>query len=178
MSSHPNTDPAPDAPPQEFQDQQLELGEAEGLTALRRAWERTLRALAGSLNKQTIDNWLRPLRPLSYSQSPGGAVAVLGAPSSFAREFAEKKYAQTLTQLLGQHLDAPDIQVRFVIATPDVQPLLGEQPLPLQQAAALPAALIAAAALGYHLTTTTPLNPQQLQNQATWSTPLGHIAAN
>lgn len=140
MSSHPNTDhanaPLPDQEAS-FQDQQLELGEAEGLTALRRAWERTLRALAGSLNKQTIDNWLRPLRPLSYSQSPGGSVAVLGAPSSFAREFAEKKYAQTLTLLLGQHLDAPDIQVRFVIATPDVQPLLGEQPLPLMQAAAL-----------------------------------------
>ena len=143
MSSHLNTDQTPDAPLPEpdqeapFQDQQLELGEAEGLTSLRRAWERTLRSLAGTLNKQTIDNWLRPLRPLSYSQSSGGSVAVLGAPSSFAREFAEKKYAQTLTHLLGQHLDAPDIQVRFVIATPDVQPLLGEQPLPLQQAAAL-----------------------------------------
>ncbi len=144
MSSHPNTDQTPDAPLPDpefqeapFQDQQLELGEAEGLTTLRRAWERTLRALAATLNKQTIDNWLRPLRPLSYSQSSGGSVAVLGAPSSFAREFAEKKYAQTLTLLLGQHLDAPDIQVRFVIATPDVQPLLGEQPLPLMQAAAL-----------------------------------------
>ncbi len=144
MSSHPNTDQTPEAPlphpplqDAEYQDQQLELGEAEGLTTLRRAWERTLRALAGSLNKQTIDNWLRPLRPLSYSQSSGGSVVVLGASSSFAREFAEKKYAQTLTQLLAQHLDAPDLQVRFVIATPDVQPLLGEQPLPLQQAAAL-----------------------------------------
>ncbi len=146
MSSHPTTDsavPAPLAktppPTPEFQDQQLELGEAEGLTALRRAWERTLRALAGTLNKQTIDNWLRPLRPLSYTHSADGAVAVLGAASSFAREFAEKKYAQTLTQLLAQHLDAPGLQVRFVIATPDVQPLLGEQPLPLMQAAALPA---------------------------------------
>ena len=138
MSSHPNTNenatPLPDT---EFQDQQLELGEAEGLTTLRRAWERTLRTLAATLNKQTIDNWLRPLRPLSYSQSSGGSVAVLGAPSSFAREFAEKKYARPLTLLLAQHLDAPDLQVRFVIATPDVQPLLGEQPLPLQQAAAL-----------------------------------------
>ena len=148
MSSHLNLDPIADQTPEaplpspplhdaEYQDQQLELGEAEGLTTLRRAWERTLRSLAGTLNKQTIDNWLRPLRPLSYSQSSGGSVVVLGASSSFAREFAEKKYAQTLTLLLAQHLDAPDIQVRFVIATPDVQPLLGEQPLPLQQAAAL-----------------------------------------
>ena len=139
MSSHSNPDetlsnaPLPDP---KFRDQQLELGEEESLTALRRAWERTLRALAGSLNKQTIDNWLRPLKPLSYSNLPSGSVAVLGAPSSFAREFAEKKYARTLTQLLAQHLDAPDIQVRFVISTPEVQPLLGENPLPLQQAAA------------------------------------------
>ena len=65
MSSHLNTDQTAGAPLPEpdqeapFQDQQLELGEAEGLTALRRAWERTLRALAGTLNKQTIDNWLR-----------------------------------------------------------------------------------------------------------------------
>ena len=147
MTSRPNTDSPSDAPPpnpqveplqvESFQDQQLELGEAEGLTTLRRAWERTLRALAGTLNRQTIDNWLRPLRPLSFSHSAAGSVAVLGAPSSFAREFAEKKYARTLTLLLGQHLDASDLQVRFVIATPDVQPLLGVQPLPLQQAAAL-----------------------------------------
>ncbi len=155
MSSHLPPDknsavPLPDAPRDQLLEsgrqlesgQQLELGEEEGLTALRRAWERTLRSLAGTLNKQTIDNWLRPLKPLSYSQVPdshgsGGAVAVLGAPSSFAREFAEKKYAQTLSQLLAQHLDSPGVQVRFVISTPDVQPLLGENPLPLQQAAAL-----------------------------------------
>ena len=148
MSSHPqHADDTPadvplpslqDAVPHPpFQDQQLELGEEEGLTALRRAWERTLRALAASLNKQNIDNWLRPLKPLSYSPSASGSVAVLGAPSSFAREFVEKKYAQTVSQLLAQYLDAPGVQVRFVISTPDVQPLLGENPLPLQQAAAL-----------------------------------------
>ncbi len=136
----PTDDPAPDQRlrDQPLQDQQLELGEAEGLTSLRRAWERTLRALASTLNKQTIDNWLRPLKPLSYSPASGGdaGVVVLGAPSSFAREFAEKKYAQTLSALLATHLDAPGVQVRFVISTPEVQPLLGEQPLPLLQAAA------------------------------------------
>ena len=35
---------------------------------------------------------------------------------------------------------SPRVQVRFVISTPDVQPLLGEKPLPLQQAAASAAA--------------------------------------
>lgn len=130
MSSHPTPDDS--APDQPLKDQQLELGEEESLTALRRAWERTLRALAGSVNKQTIGNWLRPLKPLSYSPP----IVVLGAPSSFARTFVETKYAQTLALHLAQYLDIPQVQVRFVISTPDVQPLLGEKPLPLQQAAA------------------------------------------
>ena len=62
-------------------------------------------------------------------------MVVLGAPTSFARQFVENKYAQKLSQLLAQYLDTPGVQVRFVISTPDVQPLLGVQPLPLQQAA-------------------------------------------
>ena len=129
MSSHPS--PEDNAPDQPLKDQQLELGEEESLTTLRRAWERTLRALAASLSTQNINNWLRPLKPLSYS----APVVVLGAPSSFAREFTEKKYAQTLAQHLAQYLDISEVQVRFVISTPEVQPLLGENPLPLQQAA-------------------------------------------
>ena len=129
MSSHPTADENSN---DTHQEQQLELGEDESLTALRRAWERTLRAMAATLNKQTIDNWLRPLKPLSLHS----AIVVLGAPSSFAREFAEKKYAQTLAQHLAQYLDVPSVQVRFVISTPEVLPLLGEKPLSLQQAAA------------------------------------------
>ncbi len=128
MSSHPTPD---ENSKDTHQEQQLELGEDESLTALRRAWERTLRAMAGTLNRQTIDNWLRPLKPLSLNSS----IVVLGAPSSFAREFAEKKYAQTLSLHLAQYLDVPTVQVRFVISTPEVQPLLGEKPLSLQQAA-------------------------------------------
>lgn len=144
MSSHPTPDDSASDQPikdqsfrdQSFRDQQLELGEEESLTALRRAWERTLRALAGSVNKQTIGNWLRPLKPLSYSPLTNGLpIVVLGAPSSFARTFVETKYAQTLALHLAQYLDIPTVQVRFVISTPDVQPLLGEKPLPLQQAA-------------------------------------------
>ena len=128
----PDDNPPPDRSQDRHKDQQLELGEDESLTALRRAWERTLRALAATSNKQTIDNWLRPLKPLSFSTP----VVVLGAPTSFARQFVENKYAQKLSQLLAQFLDTPDVQVRFVISTPDVQPLLGVQPLPLQRAAA------------------------------------------
>ena len=139
VSSHPIPDDSAPTPPiqdQSFRDQQLELGEEESLTALRRAWERTLRALSGSVKPQTIADWLRPLKPLSYSPLPGPPIVVLGAPSAFARTFVETKYAQTLALHLAQYLDVPQIQVRLVISTPDVQPLLGEKPLPLQQAAA------------------------------------------
>ena len=165
MSSHPN--PSDDA-----RDQQLELGEEESRTALRRAWERTLRALAGALNKQTIDNWLRPLRPLSLN----GSIVVLGAPSSFAREFAEKKYARTLAQHLAQYLDLPDVQVRFVISTPEVQPLLGEAPLPLQQAAAAPPAALVLAAPA--LVPSAPALPAETESTALTSTGPGRGTRN
>lgn len=42
---------------------------------------------------------------------------------------------------------------------------------------ALPALLICAAAAGFHLTSTNPFNPLQLQNQATWLPQLRNIAA-
>ncbi len=112
-------------------EQQLELGEDDNAIALRKAWERTLRALPAKMGRETIDNWLHPLRPLSYDNG----VVVLGARSSFAKDYTEKKYAQMLREYLAQFLDAPQVQVRFVISTPDVQPLLGEKPLPLRQAA-------------------------------------------
>ena len=42
--------------------------------------------------------------------------------------------------------------------------------------AALPALLVATAAIGFHFTTTNPFNPLQLQNPATWTAQLWNIA--
>ena len=42
--------------------------------------------------------------------------------------------------------------------------------------AALPALLVATAAIGFHFTTTNPFNPLQLQNLATWAAQLWNIA--
>ncbi len=134
MTSFAQPDPGrlPDnAPDSQGREQQLELGEDDNAIALRKAWERTLRALPAKMDRQTIDNWLHPLRPLSYDDG----VVVLGARSSFAKDYTEKKYAHMLREYLAQYLDAPAVQVRFVISTPAVQPLLGEKPLPLRQAA-------------------------------------------
>ena len=44
--------------------------------------------------------------------------------------------------------------------------------------AALPALLVAAAAIGFHFTTTNPFNPLQLQNPATWTAQVWNIAAD
>jgi hypothetical protein len=46
-----------------------------------------------------------------------------------------------------------------------------------QLLAALPALLVVTAALGFHLATTNPFNPLQLQNLATWVPQLWNIAA-
>lgn len=124
MSSQPPDD-------NETQDQQLELGDDDGAVALKKAWEKTLRALISQYNKPTFDNFLRPLKPLSYD----GRIVVLGAPSAFAREWADKKYTQTLKAQLSAALDVTDLQVRIVISSPEVQPLLGQKPLELQRAA-------------------------------------------
>lgn len=129
MTSHPQPDNRiPNQPP--FQEQQLELGEDENAIALKKAWERTLRGLAGQFNKPTFNNFLKPIKALSWD----GKVVVLGAPSSFAREWAEKKYSKPLRENLSVHLGAPTLQIHFVISAPELTPLLGENPLPLQQA--------------------------------------------
>lgn len=125
MSSLPHEDA-------ESHDRQLELGDDDSTVALRKAWEKTLRSLSSQYNKPTFDNFLRPLTPLSYD----GRVVVLGAPSAFAREWAEQKYAHTLRAQLATALDVSDLQVRIIIVSSDVRPLLGYKPLPLQNAMA------------------------------------------
>ncbi|MGO8673265.1 MAG: chromosomal replication initiator protein DnaA [Capsulimonadaceae bacterium] len=129
MSSHPSPD---DHQPE----QQLELGEDDRTIALRRAWDRVLRSLAATLTQRNVDNFLRPLTPLSYD----GETVVLGAPSAFAREWVEKKYAHTIHEALEHLLEGTRkagvtrIQIRFVLSKPEMKPVLGEQPLALRVA--------------------------------------------
>jgi chromosomal replication initiator protein len=110
---------------------QLELGEDEALTELRGAWEKILRTLSYKYNKATFENFLSPLQLLSFD----GEIIVLGAPSSFAREWAEKKYSRVLVEQFQQQLGLAAVQVRFVIASQEMKPVLGDKPLPLQIAA-------------------------------------------
>jgi chromosomal replication initiator protein len=105
-------------------DPQLELGEDEGLVALRKAWERTLWALGSRVSKSAFESFFRATRPLSFD----GETAVLGAPSGFAREWLEKRYGQTLKTLLAENLEVANLQIRFVLTSPQAKPILGEQP--------------------------------------------------
>lgn len=113
------------------QPDQLELGDDDGSITLRKAWEKTVRSVSGQFGKPAFDNFIRPLRPLSFD----GHIVVLGAPTSFAKEWAEKKYSDVLREILEENLGGIELQLRFIVATPDVQPVLGQKPLPLQKAA-------------------------------------------
>lgn len=105
-------------------DSQLELGEDETAVALRKAWERTLRALGSKVSKSAFESFFRATRPLCLEDD----TLVLGAPSGFAREWLDKRYGQTLKSLLAVHLGHPDLQVRFVVCSPQTRPILGEAP--------------------------------------------------
>lgn len=115
-------------------ERQFELGDDDQLISLRKAWDRALRTLAGKLNSRNVDNFLKPLRPVSYD----GSIVVLGAPSAFAREWAEKKYGQQIKEVLEPLLDRSKIQIRIVILKPEAAPVLGEIPAPPPVNAASP----------------------------------------
>ncbi len=97
------------------------------MAALRKAWDRALRSLGTKLNTRNVDNFLRPLKPLTYD----GQIVVLGAPSAFAKDWAEKKYTQMIRESLEALLDVAPLQIRIVISKPESQPILGERPQPL-----------------------------------------------
>lgn len=103
---------------------QLELGEDETIVALRKAWERTLRALGSKVSKSSFDSFFRATRPIALEDD----TVVLGTPSGFAREFLDKRYSQTLKSLLAAQLGLTQINVRFVVCTAQNRPLLGETP--------------------------------------------------
>jgi chromosomal replication initiator protein len=114
-------------------DEQLELGEDESVIALRRAWDRTLRTIAGKVSKSSFESFFLVTQPLSLEDN----VVVLGAPSRFAREWLDKRYNDTLRNLLRQHLNQSDIQIRFVLSSPDTKPaiLADQEAMPPVEAA-------------------------------------------
>lgn len=107
------------------EDPQLELGEDESVVALRKAWERTLRALGSKVSKSSFESFFRATRPLAIEDD----TVILGTPSGFAREWLDKRYSQTLRSHLSAQLGRAGLKLRFVVCSPEQRPLLGESPL-------------------------------------------------
>jgi chromosomal replication initiator protein len=89
---------------------QLELGEDEQAVAMRKAWEKTLRALVNRGSRSSYESFVAATQPLSID----GDTLVLGAPSAFAREWLEKRYGETIRSQMMQNLGRSSLQVRFV----------------------------------------------------------------
>jgi chromosomal replication initiator protein len=85
---------------------QPELGEDEQVIAMRRAWEKTLRALVNRGN----GTFIAATHPLSLD----GDTLVLGAPSAFAREFLEKRYGELIRSHMMQNLGRTTLHIKFV----------------------------------------------------------------
>jgi len=92
---------------------QLELGEDEAVAALRKAWDRSVRSLAAKSSKSSYESFVFATQPLAIDEN----VVVLGAPSSFAREWMEKRYSGVLRDLLRTNLGDPTLEVRFVLSS-------------------------------------------------------------
>jgi chromosomal replication initiator protein len=106
---------------------QLEFGDDEQTIALRKAWDRTLRALAPKLTP-TSKTYLAETEPLSWN----GEIVVLAARTRFARVWLEDRHGEALRSHLAINLEAPSIRIRFVIATGDTDRTPLEPRLPAE----------------------------------------------
>jgi chromosomal replication initiator protein len=109
--------------------EQLEFGDDPRSVQLRRAWNDTLQALAGLVNKPTFESHIRPIQPLSIEDGE----VTLGVPTAFAREWL-KRYAGQFEAHLSERLGEP-LTVKFAVHSEAEKPLLGE-PRPTQVSSA------------------------------------------
>lgn len=79
---------------------QLQFGDDPNLVALRLAWDRTVNAMSMRVSKPIFESCVKPTVPLSFSDNR----VALGAPSTFAQHWLEKKYLNSLEDLLSAHL--------------------------------------------------------------------------
>ncbi len=93
----------------------LDNGEDDRSKRLRRAWELSVLLLAGKVPKVTFETYIRPTYPISYI----GDLVTLAVQSDFAREWLEKKASNQIRSALEFHLDACNLQLKFVIQTAD-----------------------------------------------------------
>ncbi len=93
----------------------LENGDEDRSKRLRRAWELSVHLLAGKVPKVTFETYIRPTYPVSYEEN----LVTLAVQSDFAREWLEKKVSNQIRSALEFHLDACNLQLKFIIQTTD-----------------------------------------------------------
>ena len=101
---------------------QLELGEDEQVIVMRKAWEKTLRALVNRGTKSSYESFVVATQPLAMD----GDTLILGAPSAFAREWLEKRFGEAIRSHMMQNLGRTNLQVRFVRMNSESKSTLGE----------------------------------------------------
>lgn len=110
---------------------QLELGEDEQVIAMRKAWEKTLRALVNRGTKSSYESFVVATQPLAMD----GDTLILGTPSAFAREWLEKRYGEAIRSHMMQNLGRSTLQVRFVRMNSEAKAGLAEAPNSLEPSA-------------------------------------------
>ncbi|MGP1574050.1 chromosomal replication initiator protein DnaA [Selenomonas sp.] len=100
---------------------------------LQEIWEQILQKVLDqkSLTELTLNDWLRPVKPLSLSETS----LVLGAPTALAREWIAKRYIPFLEDAV---LDLTKKKLRIEIKNLDIKPKTNDYPSPPIQETLLP----------------------------------------
>lgn len=100
---------------------------------LQEIWEQILQKVLDqkSLTELTLNDWLRPVKPLSLSETS----LILGAPTALAREWIAKRYIPFLEDAV---LDLTKKKLRIEIKNLDIQSKMNDYPSPPIQETLLP----------------------------------------
>jgi len=83
-------------------------------------WERAQQILQHNLNRQNYETWIKPLRPLSFTEN----ALVLEVPNKFFQEWLQEHYGKMLQEALVEATGVP-VHIRFSISSSP--PLLVEE---------------------------------------------------
>ncbi|MEW6572311.1 MAG: chromosomal replication initiator protein DnaA [Bacillota bacterium] len=74
-------------------------------------WSEILANLEKMVAKHSFDNWLKPLRPVSYADN----TVYIAVPNNFSRDWLTQRYAPLLKQACTEVIGT-DLAVRFILA--------------------------------------------------------------
>lgn len=89
-------------------------------------WQQLLQGLERTVNRQSYDYWLKPLRPLAYHNK----TLLIEVPNHFSRDWLHERYAPLLKHSF-ENLAGHEVAIRFLLAreVPEVEKYLTKPPL-------------------------------------------------